>query len=224
MRLRTTSLPNELFDSISSVSCMPWPRWRFKGNRKGSTEDVLADMILFFPNLVEVNVKLGSEGIEYDTWMQAALEGVVDMQRWEGMVMVKRCKGTWTIVDDEESGEESVVQSDEPPRRIPPWESNKRKARMLVLENEDLKRRVKVRFEGGGIQFSNYDAPGVGRLGIQLQVVDRCEDVREVQTKRGAVGFDYDPGEEYWADLRNRRLVEARGEIDRGRDEELPGC
>lgn len=198
---------------------MPWPRWRFKGDVKGSTEDVLADMILFFPNVVEVNVKLGSGGIQYDTWVQAALEGVVEMKRWKGMVMVKRCKGTWTIVDDE-----SVVQSDEPPKRIPPWESNKPEARVLVLENEELERRVRVRFEGGGIQFSNYDAPGVGRSGMRLRVADRCEDVREVQTKTGAVGFDYDPGEEYWADLRNRIMLEARGEIDRGRDEELPVC
>jgi hypothetical protein len=37
------------------------------------------------------------------------------------------------------------------------------------------------------------------------------------------VGLGYDPGREYWGDLRNRKLVEKRGEVDRGRDRELPG-
>ena len=49
------------------------------------------------------------------------------------------------------------------------------------------------------------------------------EDVREVTWKSGIKGFEYDPGEEYWADLRNRRIYEKKGERDRGRDEDLPG-
>lgn len=202
LRLRTTCLPDVLFDAITSVSCMPWPKYK-RVMYKNLEVRVLAEMLVLMPGIREVNVKAYGEGRQTEEWIRGAVEGIVECQR-----------GRWRVVEDgggvEGSGEEA-------------------KASVHVVEDEESGRSVRVMFERGGrvdvdCPGINWEHPGLGRFFFLLKEgVRRNENVKEVTCKSGKTGFEYDPGDEYWADLRNRRIYERKGEVDRGRDEELPG-
>lgn len=168
---------------------------------------LLRDILFLFQSVREVNIKAYREGRGTEEWIRMALEGVEESKQ-----------GHWKMVENDsvEEGDESTKV-----RRM-------EEASIHVVEDETSGRRVRVMFERGGrvdtdCPGTNWESPGLGRLGMMLRVVRKNEEVREVASKLGTMGFEYDPGEEYWADLRNRRIYEKRGELDRGRDDELPG-
>ncbi|KAH7405705.1 hypothetical protein DE146DRAFT_420917 [Phaeosphaeria sp. MPI-PUGE-AT-0046c] len=204
LRSRTTHLPAALFDSISSVSCTPWPDTRYKSDRKSSA-DVVADVLVLFPHVAGVHVTIGREGHLREAWNAAVLDRV-ERSVW----------GKWRLLDPdgvEEAGDDA---------RVGCWRTSRTgEVSVHVFEDGETGRRARVSIEGGA--RIDYDAPGLGRLGLRLSGGGRREGVRDVRTKTGALGLEFDPGEEYWGELRNRRVVEERGELDRGRDEELPG-
>lgn len=156
------------------------------------TAEVVRNVVGLLPGVWAVGVRLGEkEEVWCGKWCGKARE-YLEKERMAGM-------GEWRWVWMEGFDENGV--------------------KMAVLVNESSGRKVEVWFSRIGERV-RWDGEGVGRLGLLLRPLwgERREDVREVRKMGGVVGYMYDPGEEYWADVRNRRMLESTGEIDRGRD------
>jgi hypothetical protein len=230
LRQRTSILPDPHFNAITSVSFTPQLVRRMKGDSPSDVE-FLSNAILLLPNLSRICVRTIKDAAHPDV-----VEGWHARKFWIGLDeissgvkarMWKPGEGwSWRYADDDVE-KLTCVDAQRRRRYIAPDPATGVVDRYdahvencaAVLDQMGTGRRVQVYMRLVEGSHVGERARFVVRLvsGLQEGIA-----VEEVGGRSGMVGYRYDPGEMYWGDLKNRNMLTGRGEVDRGRDEEVP--
>jgi hypothetical protein len=244
LRARTTHLPSPLFDAITSVSFTPStyrlytdPRCDIYGTK--SDAEILNNVLLLFPNISLVTMRMrlqsmdspelctvnhfgysqtvhlsrgvNSAGVHEARWFWASMN--IMCKGWKAKVWEREGAWSWKRL---KSGEDDDYLDFSSARIVSGEVSTRHCA--AVLEQKGSERKVNVCM----ILAKEADLGERARLGSYVTEGMEGVGVEEVRSKRGSVGYRFDPGDMYWGDLHNRVTLMKGGIVDRGRDEEVP--
>jgi hypothetical protein len=230
LRTRTSHLPSPFFDAITFVSFTPETTNLYNiatsynkfDNR--SHAEIISNVILLFPALSRIDVRMRLQTTEsrkssgatmpQARWFWAGM--AVMYEGWKAGVWKRHKDWEWKYMNGGEDMD-GVEYVELKKVRIQRGQVSAKHC-AATLSQKSTNRQVRVYM----VLADEAHLGEKGRLGMVLEPGMEGVGVEEARSKKGSVGFRYDPGEMYWGDLKNRKELSKRGVMDRGRDEEVP--
>jgi hypothetical protein len=217
LRTRTSHLPSPFFDAITFVSFTPETTNLYNiatsynkfDNR--SHAEIISNVILLFPALSRIDVRMRLQTTEsrkssgatmpQARWFWAGM--AVMYEGWKAGVWKRHKDWEWKYMNGGEDmdGDEYVELKKV---RIQRGQVSVKHC-AATLSQKSTNRQVRVYM----VLADEAHLGEKGKLGMVLEPGVEGVGVEEARSKKGSVGFRYDPGEMYWV-------------VDRGRDEEVP--